>query len=136
MNMTPSVHSTANFMRKCIYIRGACETYAKFVPTTLADWHRYYIWAYENALRTECGYKGYQPYWDCKSYTSSVIQMLMRHTGSKYPDIVNSPIFNGDEWSMGGNGDPVPHSGMDIGLGATIPAGPGGGCVTTGPFVK
>lgn len=62
--------------------------------------------------------------------------MLIQHTGSKYPDIVNSPIFNGDEWSMGGNGDPVPHSDMDIGLGATIPAGPGGGCVTTGPFVK
>jgi tyrosinase len=39
MNMTPSVHSTANFMH----------------------WHRYYIWAYETALRTECGYKGHQP---------------------------------------------------------------------------
>jgi tyrosinase len=23
--------------------------------------HRYYIWAYEKALRDECGYKGYQP---------------------------------------------------------------------------
>jgi tyrosinase len=38
MNMTPSVHATANFMH----------------------WHRYYIWAYETALRTECGYEGYQ----------------------------------------------------------------------------
>lgn len=24
-------------------------------------WHRYFTWAYENALRKECGYEGYQP---------------------------------------------------------------------------
>lgn len=96
MNMTPTVHSTANFMH----------------------WHRYYIWAYETALRTECNYKGYQPYWDW----------------SKYSDLVNSPIFNGDEWSMGGNGDPVKHDGMNMGF--NLPAGPGGGCVTTGPLAK
>lgn len=24
-------------------------------------WHRYYVWAYEKALREECGYQGYQP---------------------------------------------------------------------------
>ena len=40
MNMTPSVHATANFMH----------------------WHRYFIWAYETALRTECSYNGWQPY--------------------------------------------------------------------------
>jgi len=97
MNMTPSVHATANFMH----------------------WHRYYIWAYETALRTECDYKGHQPYWDW----------------SKYPDLVNSPIFNGDEWSMGGNGDPVQHTGMQLGF-DTVPAGPGGGCVTKGPLAK
>lgn len=96
MNMTPTVHSTANFMH----------------------WHRYYIWAYETALRTECNYKGYQPYWDW----------------SKYSDLVNSPIFNGDEWSMGGNGDPVKHDGMNMGF--NLPAGPGGGCVTTGPLAN
>jgi tyrosinase len=97
MNMTPSVHSTANFMH----------------------WHRYYIWAYETALRTECAYTGYQPYWDW----------------AKYADIVNSPIFNGDEWSMGGNGESVPHTGTQFGT-ENLPAGPGGGCVTKGAFVK
>jgi tyrosinase len=56
MNMTPSVHATANFMH----------------------WHRYYIWAYETALRTECGYKGYQPYWDCKE--ASVCELHLRQT--------------------------------------------------------
>lgn len=24
-------------------------------------WHRYFVWSYEQALRNECGYKGYQP---------------------------------------------------------------------------
>ncbi|KAF2277857.1 Di-copper centre-containing protein [Westerdykella ornata] len=92
MNMTPSVHSTANFLH----------------------WHRYYIWAYETALRTECDYKGYQPYWNW----------------GKYADLTTSPIFNGDEWSMGGNGEAVQHGrGM-----MNIPPGPGGGCVKTGPF--
>ncbi|KAH5115175.1 hypothetical protein JI435_441320 [Parastagonospora nodorum SN15] len=100
MNMTPMVHATANFMH----------------------WHRVYIFAYETALRQECDYKGYQPYWDW----------------SKYPDLVNSPIFNGDDWSMGGNGDHVPHKGMQFGPGTAelVPAGPGGGCVTTGPLAN
>lgn len=80
-------------------------------------WHRYYVWAYETALRTECDYKGYQPYWNW----------------AKYPDLVNSPIFNGDEWSMGANGESVPHAGGFIG-GQQVPGGPGGGCVTKGPF--
>ncbi|KAL6706425.1 hypothetical protein ACN47E_005531 [Coniothyrium glycines] len=98
MNMTPSVHATANFMH----------------------WHRYYIWAYETALRTECDYKGYQPYWDW----------------AKYPDLVNSPIFNGDDYSMGGNGEPVGnHAGTNI-AGVQVPGGPGGGCVTKGPFAN
>jgi tyrosinase len=30
-------------------------------PQHLFASHRYYIWAYETALRDECGYKGYQP---------------------------------------------------------------------------
>ncbi|KAF2751521.1 Di-copper centre-containing protein [Sporormia fimetaria CBS 119925] len=92
MNMTPSVHSTANFLH----------------------WHRYYIWAYETALRTECDYKGYQPYWNW----------------GKYADLPSSPIFNGDQWSMGGNGEAIQH-GRGV---MNIPPGPGGGCVKTGPF--
>jgi hypothetical protein len=43
VNMTKSIHVTANFMH----------------------WHRYFVWAFESALRSECGYKGYQPYWNC-----------------------------------------------------------------------
>ncbi|KAJ4292570.1 hypothetical protein N0V90_009233 [Kalmusia sp. IMI 367209] len=94
MNMTPSVHSTANFMH----------------------WHRYYIWAYETALKTECNFKGSQPYWNW----------------GKYSDLPKSPIFNGDETSLGGNGDYVPHSGNL--MGRPFAAGQGGGCVTKGPM--
>ncbi|KAH9863923.1 hypothetical protein J1614_009856 [Plenodomus biglobosus] len=99
MNMTTTVHGTANFLH----------------------WHRYYVWAFETALRKECDYTGYHPYWNW----------------AKYADIVNSPIFNGDEWSMGGNGDPVgAHAGTCLGPGQILPAGPGGGCVTKGPFAN
>ncbi|PSN66641.1 Di-copper centre-containing protein [Corynespora cassiicola Philippines] len=96
MNMTPSVHSTANFMH----------------------WHRYYIWAFEAALKTECAFKGTQPYWNW----------------GKYSDLTTSPIFNGDDYSMGGNGEAVPHQGGL--LGRPVPAGPGGGCVYQGPFAN
>lgn len=35
-----SIHGTANFL----------------------SWHRFYLLAYEDTLRNECGYRGYQPY--------------------------------------------------------------------------
>ena len=75
--------------------------------------------AYETALRTECDYKGYQPYWNW----------------AKYADLTTSPIFNGDEWSLGGNGKAVSHRGTQLGM-INLPAGPGGGCVETGPLAK
>ena len=28
---------------------------------TFLGWHRYFVWHYEQALRNECDYKGYQP---------------------------------------------------------------------------
>jgi hypothetical protein len=39
INQTLSIHGTANFL----------------------SWHRYFTWTYEQALRNECGYTGYQP---------------------------------------------------------------------------
>lgn len=39
INQTLAIHYTGNFL----------------------VWHRYYTWLYENALREECGYDGYQP---------------------------------------------------------------------------
>lgn len=55
----------------------------------------------------------------------------------------DSPIFNGDPYSLGGNGEYIPHDGPVIvpppGVGGgniALPAGVGGGYVTTGPFAN
>ena len=91
-------------------------------------WHRWFVYQYELALRNECGYTGYQPYWDWPKY-------------AKAPQ--DSPIFNGDPYSLGGNGEYIPHDGPVIvpppGIGGdniSLPAGVGGGFVKTGPFAN
>lgn len=88
----------------------------------LFTWHRHFVWIYEQALRNECGYKGPMPYWDW----------------TLYPDDPRlSPVFDGSETSMSGNGEAVPHNGTrltDFGLDVTLPPGTGGGCVKDGPF--
>tara|TARA_R110002003_G_scaffold40_11_gene2724 strand:- start:443 stop:778 length:336 start_codon:yes stop_codon:yes gene_type:complete len=91
MKNTMSIHGTGNFL----------------------SWHRYYTYAYENALRTECGYNGTQPYWDWGRYAT--------------PE--TSPIFDGSDTSMSGQGEKVTHNSNGI-----KPAGNGGGCIVSGPF--
>ncbi|TVY46405.1 Tyrosinase-like protein [Lachnellula occidentalis] len=93
---------------------------------TFLGWHRYFTWIYEKALRTECGYQGPIPYWDWPKYANA-------------PQ--DSPIFNGDEYSMSGNGEYIPHDGTVLlplpGAGGdpiVLAPGLGGGCVKTGPF--
>ncbi|KAB5562845.1 hypothetical protein GE09DRAFT_1109963 [Coniochaeta sp. 2T2.1] len=84
--------------------------------------HRYFVWAYEKALRDECGYTGYQPYMNYDRYAA---------------DPINSPMFNGNASSMGGNGAPSTYPGVITGMRRPydkIPSAGGGGCVTTGPF--
>ncbi|KAI6626321.1 hypothetical protein MCOR08_007232 [Pyricularia oryzae] len=91
-------------------------------PTNLFAAHRYFIWAYENALREECGYKGYQPYMNYDRYAE---------------DPINSPMFNGNMSSMGGQGEPNNYRGVLMGFRAPynlIQPGGGGGCVKDGPF--
>ncbi|KAN0106125.1 Di-copper centre-containing protein [Hyaloscypha variabilis] len=89
--------------------------------TSFLSWHRYFTWTYEQALRNECGYTGYQPYWNW---------------GKTAFDPVNSPVFDGSAYSMGGNGVYEAHNcteALPTGLNC-IPPGQGGGCVETGPF--
>ncbi|KAK4221932.1 hypothetical protein QBC38DRAFT_513289 [Podospora fimiseda] len=91
--------------------------------TFFLPWHRYYMWQYEQDLRNLCGYTGYQPYWDWARYAK---------------DPINSPLFDGSEGSMGGNGAKATYNGIMM-PGAPrpydrIPPADGGGCVTTGPF--
>ncbi|KAL2879822.1 hypothetical protein SGCOL_004866 [Colletotrichum sp. CLE4] len=106
IQQTMTIHYTGNFM----------------------PWHRWFVHLYEKALRDECGYTGFQPYWDWPKYASA-------------PE--KSPIFNGDPYSLGGNGEYIPHDGPVIeppeGIGGSsiqLPAGVGGGFVTTGPFAN
>ncbi|KAL3422255.1 tyrosinase central domain-containing protein [Phlyctema vagabunda] len=101
INQTLTIHGTANFL----------------------TWHRYFVWVYEEALRNECGYTGYQPYWNWGKYAF---------------DPVNSPIFDGSAYSMGGNGEFEEHGCTEAlpTLINCIPPGQGGGCVTTGPFAN
>lgn len=52
-------------------------------------------------------------------------------------DLTKSPVFDGSETSLSGDGAYVKHNGSVSGAGAIIlPSGNGGGCVTSGPFVK
>jgi len=89
------------------------------------SWHRYYTWLYEKALQDECGYKGTQPYWNWG---------LSAVTG-----LENSPIYDGSDTSMSGNGQFIPNQ-ANIAIGAgdlppiILPPGTGGGCVKSGPF--
>ncbi|KAH6847521.1 hypothetical protein B0I37DRAFT_431117 [Chaetomium sp. MPI-CAGE-AT-0009] len=64
-------------------------------------------------------YKGYQPYWNWDRYTK---------------DPVNSPLFDGGEASMGGNGAKESHEGITLPGTGIIPPADGGACVTEGPF--
>ncbi|PBP16779.1 putative tyrosinase central domain protein [Diplocarpon rosae] len=102
MNQTNSVHYTGTFLA----------------------WHRYFIWAYEQALRDECGYAGTQPYWDWSKFSNAT---------------TSGPVFDGSATSMSGNGIYVAGRGEvvltlpgydDI----RLPPGNGGGCVLAGPF--
>jgi len=99
VNNTLTIHATASFL----------------------GWHRLFTWTFEQALRNECGYKGYQPYWNW---------------GKTAFDPINSPVFDGSAYSMGGNGIYAKHNctnALPTNVNC-IPPGPGGGCVKTGPF--
>ncbi|KKY30786.1 putative fad binding domain-containing protein [Diaporthe ampelina] len=100
INQTLSIHGTGNFL----------------------TWHRYMTYAYETALREECGYQGYQPYWNWFDYTD---------------DLTESPLFDGSDTSMSGDGAYLAHNGSLSGANNIfLPSGNGGGCVTSGPFTN
>ncbi|KAI8949572.1 Di-copper centre-containing protein [Xylaria longipes] len=99
ISQTLSIHGTGNFL----------------------TWHRYFTHAYETALRNECGYTGYQPYWNWLDHRE---------------DPGQSSMFDGSDTSFSGDGAFVAHNGSVNGNGHVyIPSGKGGGCVTSGPFV-
>ncbi|KAK8070368.1 Di-copper centre-containing protein [Apiospora hydei] len=97
----------------------------------LLPWHRLFLWQLEEALRNECGYKDYLPYWDNARFSA---------------DQTKSRVWDGNPaTSFGGNGAPrtppegaalllIP--GLVIDFWLLMPLGTGGGCVTTGPFAN
>lgn len=89
-------------------------------------WHRWFVFQFEKALREECGYGGFLPYWDWPLY---------QHAPQE------SPLFDGSETSLGGGGEWVSHEGPvivspDGESEVQLPRGLGGGYVTTGPFAN
>ncbi|KAF8253345.1 Di-copper centre-containing protein [Wilcoxina mikolae CBS 423.85] len=81
-------------------------------------WHRYMVATYESELRSRCGYKGAQPYWN---WSEDVITDT---------SIFSSPVFDPDT-GFGGNGPYVVNHGVP---GIPVPGRTGGGCVKDGPF--
>lgn len=104
VNQTASIHVTTNFL----------------------TWHRYYTWLYEKVLRDECGYSGYQPYWDW-----SLTQTIEAH-----------PLFDGSDTSISGNGEAIAHTSylliptQKILNSTALGNGSGGGCLTSSPFAN
>ncbi|KAK9800021.1 putative Tyrosinase copper-binding domain-containing protein [Seiridium cardinale] len=86
------------------------------------SWHRHFLHLMETELHN-CGYPPGLgiPYWN---YT-------------RYPTLESSPLFDGSDTSLGGNGDYDPDAPQgSLPSGALLPRGTGGGCVTTGPFAN
>ncbi|KPI43615.1 uncharacterized protein AB675_6947 [Cyphellophora attinorum] len=83
-------------------------------------WHRMFIHLFEEDLRNICGFEGTMPYWNWPATAD---------------DLANTPIFNGDAYSMSGDGAYIPDRPPTVlAPGFSLPTGLGGGCVTTGPF--
>ena len=56
INQTFIIHNNVCHHTAPTLLSGKLTKQAQFLP-----WHRYFTWAYEKALRDECGYEGYQP---------------------------------------------------------------------------
>ncbi len=84
-------------------------------------WHRMFIHLFEQDLKNICGFNGTMPYWNWPATAD---------------DLTGSPIFNGDEFSMSGDGAYVDDGPVVLAPTFSIPHGLGGGCVTTGPFAN
>ncbi|KAE9968346.1 hypothetical protein BLS_005896 [Venturia inaequalis] len=96
INQTNHIHSTSRFL----------------------PWHRYLVWSYENALRTECGYVGAQPYYNWAKWAH---------------DPEASPMFDGSDTSLSGNGEYIAKLPL-FDDAPVLPRGHGGGCIHSGPF--
>jgi tyrosinase len=86
-----------------------------------------FLWQFEEAMRNECGYKDYLPYWDNARFSE---------------EPTKSAMWSGSDTSFGGNGidlhlkdKELVFPGLAIPFHLPMPGGTGGGCITDGPFV-
>lgn len=117
-----TIHGTANFL----------------------SWHRYYLLAFEDALRNECGYKGYQPYVEFVPQHPKCEAFLTRSCSYNNwalwaEDPKANPLFDGSDTSLSGDGYYIPgRNDSCIPNPANcllrIPPAHGGGCITSGPL--
>lgn len=82
-------------------------------------WHRMFLHIFEEDLRNTCGYTGSFPYWNWPATADN---------------LRGSPIFNGDEFSMSGDGYFTNDDPIQLSPALSIPHGSGGGCIISGPF--
>ena len=94
-------------------------------------WHRWFVQLFETALRDECGYSGYQPYWDWARYVDLSTE--------------SNPLYDGSATSLSGNGKYIPDRNgtlqpFPIPLpdppAIYTPPGTGGGYIYQGPLVN
>ncbi|KAI4660374.1 uncharacterized protein J4E78_005077 [Alternaria triticimaculans] len=102
------------------------QTYSVHATANFLSWHRYYIYAYEQLLRNECGYKGYLPYYNWAWW---------------HEDPASSPLFDGSDTSISNAGAYIPDRNYTCipseaqGCPIKLPPGSGGGCVS-GPLAN
>lgn len=82
-------------------------------------WHRMYLHVFEEDLRNTCGYTGAFPYWNWPATADN---------------LRGSPIFDGSEYSMSGDGFFTNNDPIVLAPTLSLPHGSGGGCIMSGPF--
>lgn len=85
------------------------------------EWHRHFLHLFQRALTEECGFKGAVPYWNWPWWAD---------------DLRGSPLFDGSETSLGGDGYWDPNMPPIQNINYTFPRGSGGGCISKGPFTN
>jgi tyrosinase len=85
------------------------------------SWHRHFLYLFQKALTEECSFKGAVPYWNWPWWAD---------------DLGGSPLFDGSETSLGGDGYWDPKMPAIQNVNYTFPRGSGGGCISSGPFTN
>ncbi|KAI4192853.1 MAG: hypothetical protein LQ346_004119 [Caloplaca aetnensis] len=93
-------------------------------------WHRWFVQLFETALREECGYSDYQPYWDWARWLDQPTEA--------------NPLYDGSPTSLSGNGKYIPNRNGTLQPfpipvpdppAICIAPGTGGGYIYQGPLV-